>query len=126
MTSNLNAAVLVLARLLLAAIFVQSGFDKLMTYAGTAAYFGKLGIPPVLTPLVILTELGGGLLVLIGWQTRWAALALAGFCIVSALIAHLDFSNQMQMINFMKNLAMAGGFLALFAAGPGRWSVDRG
>jgi putative oxidoreductase len=78
----------------------------------------------MLLPLVILVELGVGLLVLIGWQTRLVALALAGFTILSTLIFHSNFADQGQSIHFMKNLAIAGGFLVLLANGAGSWSVD--
>jgi putative oxidoreductase len=75
-------------------------------------------------PLVILTELGAGVLVAAGFMTRYAALALAGFCLLTALLFHTDFGNLEQLINFNKNIAIAGGFLALLAFGPGAWSVD--
>ena len=86
---------------------------------------GKAGVPGGLLPLVIIAEFVGGLLILIGWQTRIAAVALAGFCILSALLFHLDFASVPQTINFFKNMAMAGGFLALFVSGPGAYSVER-
>ncbi len=92
-----------------------------------------MGVPGGLLPLVILTELGGGILILIGFQTRLASILLAGFCVISGYLFHFlavtgdpanamaDMTNQ---IMFMKNLAIAGGFLALFASGAGAWSVD--
>lgn len=112
------------ARLLMSQIFIISGIGKITGYAGTQAYMAKMGIPGALLPLVILTELGGGLALLFGFQTRWVALALAGFCIVSALIFHLNPSDQMQMINLMKNFAMAGGLLMFVRYGAGAPSVD--
>ncbi len=78
----------------------------------------------VLLPAVILLELGGGLAVLLGWQTRISAFLLAGFCLLSALIFHANFGDQMQSILFLKNMAMAGGFLFLVAGGAGAWSLD--
>ena len=66
----------------------------------------------------------GGLAIVVGWQTRWVALALAGFSILSAIIFHNNFSDQNEMANFMKNIAISGGFLFLFANGAGRWSLD--
>ncbi|MCA0422722.1 MAG: DoxX family protein, partial [Proteobacteria bacterium] len=84
----------------------------------------KAGVPGALLPLVILTELGGGLAILLGWQTRLIAVLLAGFTVLTALMFHNDWSQQSQQINFLKNLSIAGGFLALFAAGAGRFSVD--
>ena len=81
-------------------------------------------MPGFLLPLGIATEVLGSLSVLVGCQTRWAALALAGFCILTALFFHTDFGDFNQKIHFMKNLAIAGGFLFLVAQGPGPWSLD--
>ena len=108
----------------LAAIFVMGGFGKITNYAGSAAYMDKSGIPSILLPLVILTELGGGLLILTGLQTRLAAFLLAGFTLLSGLLIHFKLGDSGQMIHFWKNVAITGGFLALFAAGPGLWSLD--
>ena len=74
--------------------------------------------------VVIFLEVLGGLAIIVGWQTRWVALALAGFCVLSALIFHNNFADQNEMANFMKNIAIAGGFLFLFANGAGAWSLD--
>ncbi len=112
------------ARILMSQIFIISGIGKITGYAGTQAYMAKMGVPGALLPLVILVELGGGLALLFGFQTRWVALALAGFTLVSALIFHLNFSDQMQMINFMKNLAMTGGLLMFVRYGAGAPSID--
>ncbi len=111
-------------RVLMAAIFVASGLTKITAYAGTQSYMEALGVPGSLLPLVIATELFAGLAIIAGWQTRLAALALAGFCVVSALLFHADLADQAQFILFMKNLAMAGGFLFLVANGAGDWSLD--
>ena len=113
------------ARILMSQIFIISGIGKVTGYAGTQAYMAKMGVPGALLPLVILTELGGGLLLLFGFQAKWVALALAGFSIVSALIFHMNFADQMQMVNFMKNLAMAGGLLLFVRHGAGAPSMDR-
>lgn len=83
-----------------------------------------MGVPGALLPLVILTEVIGGLAIILGWKTRVAAIALAGFSIVSAVLFHADFADQMQMIMFMKNVAIAGGFLLLFVQGPGAYALD--
>jgi putative oxidoreductase len=112
------------ARVLMSQIFIISGIGKITGYAGTQAYMAKMGVPGALLPLVILTEVGGGLALLFGFKARWVALALAGFSVVSALIFHLDFNNQMQMINFMKNMAMAGGLLMFVRYGAGEPSID--
>jgi putative oxidoreductase len=122
--SILTAATRMTGRVLMSAIFVMAGISKLGSYAATQGYMESMGVPGILLPLVILLELGGGLSVLLGWQTRISAFLLAGFCIVSALIFHASFGDQMQSILFMKNLAMAGGFLFLVAGGAGAWSLD--
>ena len=111
-------------RLLIAAIFIQAGWGKVGGYAGTQGYMEAMGVPGALLPLVILTELGGGILIVLGLWTRLAALALAGFSLLSAALFHFDFGDQVQAIMFMKNVAMAGGFLFLFAHGAGRLSLD--
>ena len=119
----LNAAALV-GRLLLVLIFIQSGYGKIGGYDGTVKYMASAGVPGLLLPLVIAVELGAGLLVAIGYQTRLAAIALAGFTLLSALLFHFNLGDQMQAIQFMKNLSITGGFLMLFANGAGAWSVD--
>lgn len=113
-----------LGRLLLAYIYVTSGWSKITSYAATAEYMNTYGVPGELLPLVIAVELGGGLLIAFGLLTRLTALVMAAFTIATAIFFHTDFSDSAQMINFNKNLAMAGGFLVLAAFGPGRWSVD--
>lgn len=114
----------VAGRILLAHIFILSGYGKIAGYAGTQAYMASKGVPGEMLPLVILLELGGGLAILAGFMTRWAALALALFCVASAILFHFQPGNQAQMINFMKNLAMAGGFLVLAQAGAPYLSID--
>jgi putative oxidoreductase len=118
-----NAAKLV-GRLLLVLIFIQAGYGKIGGYEGTAKYMASAGVPGLLLPLVIAVELAGGLLIAIGYQTRLAALALAGFTALSALLFHFDFGDRGQAINFMKNISIAGGFLVLVGSGAGAWSVD--
>ena len=122
--STLTAATQMTGRALMSAIFLMAGISKLGAYAATQGYMESMGVPGILLPLVILLELGGGLAVLLGWQTRISAFLLAGFCIISALIFHANFGDQMQSILFMKNMAMAGGFLFLVAGGAGAWSLD--
>ena len=122
----LEAPATLLGRLLLALIFVVDGWEMLASYSGTQAYMEANGVPGALLPLVILTELGGGLLVAVGLLSRLAALALAGFCVLTALLFHTNFADveHLEMVHFMKDLAMAGGFLTLAAHGPGAWSLD--
>lgn len=112
-------------RIFIAAIFLTAGFGKLGAgYAGTQGYMESMGVPGMLLPLVIALEIGGAILVMAGLWTRVTALALAAFTVLSAILFHADFSDQMQQIQFMKNFAIAGGFLLLAAAGAGAWSVD--
>lgn len=112
-------------RILMAILFVTAGYGKLGAgYAGTAGYMESAGVPGLLLPLVIALELGGGLLLAAGFQTRIVALLLAGFSLVSALLFHNNFADQMQSIMFMKNVSIAGGFLVVVGRGAGRLSVD--
>jgi putative oxidoreductase len=112
------------ARILMSHIFILSGFQKLTGYAGSQKYMEAMGVPGALLPLVILVELGGGLALLLGFKTRWAAAALAAFTVLTALIFHTNFADQMQTINFMKNLAMTGGLLLFVRHGAGAPSLD--
>lgn len=114
------------ARLLMSHIFIISGWNKLLNFSGTSGYFSSIGLPmpAVVTPLVILIELGGGLALLLGFKTRWVAAILALFSIGAAFIAHTNFADPNQMNSFMKNLAMAGGFLLFVKYGAGAPSMD--
>jgi putative oxidoreductase len=107
-------------------ILLWSGFRKLTGFSGTVAYMASQNLPaPELAALVaIAVECIGGLLVLAGYRTRVAALILAVWCVATALVAHAHFNDLNQTIHFLKNLAMAGGFLQLLAFGAGAWSVD--
>ena len=120
----MNAGAQLTGRVLISAIFIMAGINKIIGYTGTQGYMDSMGVPGALLPLVILLEIGGGLAVLVGWQTRIAAFLLAGFTVLSALIFHASFSDQMQSILFMKNLAMAGGLLFLVAGRRHDWSID--
>jgi putative oxidoreductase len=122
----MDKLIVVAARVLMAQIFIISGWGKLMGVSATEGLFAKLGIPMVgiVVPLVILVELGGGLALLLGFKTRWVAAVLAAFTLVSALIAHSNFADQMQMINFMKNVAITGGLLLFVKYGAGAPSID--
>jgi putative oxidoreductase len=121
---NLQNLFVLAARLLLAFIFVVEGWLKIADYSGTLGYMDSFGVPGIMLPLVILTELGGGLLVAVGLFARFAAFALAGFALLTALFFHWNLGDQEQVIHFMKNLAIAGGFLLLTANGAGAWSLD--
>lgn len=121
-----DKTLVLLGRILIAAIFIQSGYGKLMNIGGTAGWFGSIGLPvPVATAWVVaLVELVGGIAVLVGFRTQIAAIVLALFTVASGFIAHFNFADQTQAIMFMKNLAIAGGFLFLAARGAGPWSLD--
>jgi putative oxidoreductase len=119
--SNLS---LLTGRAMLAAMFIMAGFSKIGGYAGTAAYMESFGLPGLLLPAVIALEIGAGLAILAGLQTRLAALLLGGFTLLAAIIFHSDFSQPMQSILFSKNIAIVGGLLLLFAQGAGEWSLS--
>jgi putative oxidoreductase len=112
-------------RILLAALFIPAGFSKIGGYEGTQGYMESLGVPGMLLPLVIILELGGGLALLVGYQTKIVAFLLAGFCVVAAFLFHFQPDEQIQMILFMKNIAVAGGLMLLVAHGSGALSLDR-
>jgi putative oxidoreductase len=120
-----SVAILV-GRILLAAMFVLAGFAKLMDIAGTAGWFGSIGlpVPTIVAVLVGLLELVGGLAIVVGYKTRIAALALAVFAIGATLIAHTNFADMMQFLIFQKNFAVVGGLLVLAFTGAGALSLD--
>lgn len=119
-------------RILLALIFIVSGIGKITGYAATAATMAAKGLPlvEILLPLTIATELGGSLLLVVGWKARWAAALLFLFLIPTTLIFHAFWGIEpklahMQQIHFLKNVAIMGGMLMVLALGPGAWSMDR-
>ena len=118
-------------RILLASLFILSGFDKLMGFSGTAGYIGSRGLPmpTVIAALTIALELGGGILLVLGWMTRPLGLLFAAFTLLAALIFHAYWSvpeaaRMGQYLSFWKNVSIAGGMLLLAAFGPGRFSLD--
>lgn len=123
----MSHAIALLGRILMSAIFIQSGINKALAPAATVAMMGHyaLPLPQVAFIVAVVVELLGGIAVLIGWRTRWAGAILFAWCIATALIAHYHPGDRNQMIHFMKNIAMAGGFLQLAAWGAGRFSLDR-
>jgi putative oxidoreductase len=132
MNTNRDIAALV-ARILLSLMFIYSGFGKITGFEGTVGYIASKGLPlPQLMAIVaILCELGGGVLLLIGYKARWAALALAIFTLAAAILFHnywaVEAAQKMaQQINFWKNISITGGMLVAFAFGPGRYSLDKG
>lgn len=115
---------LLIGRLGLSLIFILSGIGKINAYHATAKVLVAHGLPPGLLPLVIFAELGGGLAILCGLLTRWAAAGLFVYTLLAAAIFHNNLADHEEWINFMKNLAIAGGFLVLAAHGPGLLSLD--
>ena len=125
-TNNTNSALPLVGRLLIAAIFLVSAFGKLSAPGATQGYIASVGLPaPVLSYLAALAiELGGGLMLVLGYRTRLAALGLAAFSVISAIVFHHALGDQNQMFHFLKNLAMAGGLLQVAAFGAGAFSLD--
>jgi putative oxidoreductase len=123
----MTSIVQLLGRILMAAIFIEGGIHKAMARVPTMAMLDHYNLPnPSLAFVVtVAVELGGGLAVLVGWKTKHAALILAFWCIATALVAHYHPGDKGQMIHFMKNVCMAGGFLQLYVLGAGRYSLDR-
>ena len=123
---NLKPYLAPLGRLLMSSLFLWSGIHKLRNPGGTAQYFANAHIPApdVLVWVAIVIEVVGGLAILLGFKTRWAAAVLAIFCLVTAFAVHLPAGDAGNMINFYKNLVMAGGFLYVVAYGAGGMSID--
>ncbi len=121
-----NALLLLVSRILLAAVFIPAGISKFSGIEGLAGYIGSVGLPAatLLAWCAAIFEVVAGIAILVGFQTKYAALALAAFCVFTALVFHFNPADQMQMTMLFKNLGLAGGFLALAAAGAGAWSVD--
>ena len=113
-----------IARILLSHIFIMAGISKITGYAGTQGYMESVGVPGMLLPLVIILELGGGLALLVGWQTRLVSYAVAAFSVIAAVLFHSDLADQTHMIMFMKNFAIAGGLLLLAEHGAGAYSLE--
>jgi len=113
-----------LGRTLLAVIFFISGVNKVFSYTGTQGYMDAFNISGSLLPVVIILEIFAGLFVIVGYKVRLSAFILAIFSLVSALIFHANFADQIQLIMFMKNLGLAGGLLLLVSNGAGAYALD--
>ncbi|MGJ7526747.1 DoxX family protein [Variovorax sp. GB1P17] len=134
-TNTPNAAqdtLALIGRLMVAFLFIPAGIGKLMGFGGTVGYITSAGLPlpEVAAAVAIVIELGLGIALLLGFKTRWSAIVMAIFTVVTALFFHKYWSapeamKMMQQINFNKNIAIAGGLLALAAFGPGRFSIDK-
>ncbi len=114
-----------IGRIMISAIFLFSGINKIFNYDGTVGWMESFGLPGFLLIPAIILEILAPILIIIGYQTRIAAGALSLFCLATAIIFHTDFSDQMQFIAFMKNLALAGGFLFLVVNGAKGYCLDK-
>jgi putative oxidoreductase len=116
-----------IGRLFYSSLFILYGYMKLVGFSGTVSYMSGQGLPlaTLFAALAVIIELGGGLLMLVGFQTRCVALALAIYTLVAAFIAHAHFGDPGQLVHFMKNMAIVGGSLAFVACGAGAYSLDR-
>ena len=114
----------ILGRILLSAIFLINGIGKIFNYEGTIQYMENFDVPGYLIIPAITVEILFPILLIIGYYTKFSALILSLFTLALAVIFHTDFSNQMQLMSFLKNIAIAGGFLIIFVYGPGKYSLD--
>ena len=113
-----------ISRVLISLLFLFNGYFKIINYDGTIEWMESYGVPGIfLTPAIIL-EIAAPILIIIGYNTRLAASLLAGFCIATAFVFHTDFSNQIQITSFLKNIALAGGFLIIAINGARKFSLD--
>jgi putative oxidoreductase len=129
---NVNPLLPLIGRTLIALLFLVPGIRKALDWAGTAGYFTKLGLPApeIMAFLAIIIEIGGAVLLILGWRTRWVAWLLVLFVAIATYYGHrfwvvdaAQFANQLN--HFLKNVAVIGGLLMIAAFGPGRASVDR-
>ena len=114
-----------IGRIFISLIFLIAGVGKIFNYEGTIGYMESFGVSGYFLIPAIIIEILFPLLVIIGYKTKLAALVLALFAALLAIIFHTDFSNQMQLMSFLKNFAIAGGFLVIFINGPGKYSMDQ-
>ena len=114
----------ILGRLLLSAIFLINGIGKIFNYEGTIQYMENFDVPGYLIIPAITVEILFPILLILGYYTKFSALVLSLFTLALAVIFHMDFSNQMQLMSFLKNIAIAGGFFIIFVYGPGKYSID--
>ncbi|TCI11362.1 DoxX family protein [Dyella soli] len=111
-------------RILIAGLFLLSGVGKITAYTATAGYMASMGVPGGMLPLVIAIEVLGSLAIMLGWNTRIVSFLMAGFTLMTGVLFHSNFADQMQMIMFMKNVSIAGAFLLLTVNGAGPLSLD--
>ena len=120
-----NNVINLISRVLLSLIFIVSGFNKIMNYDETVLWMEKYNISGTFLTPAIFFEILAPLFIIFGYQLRITSLLLAVFCLMTASLFHYDFSDQMQLVAFLKNIAIAGGFLLLFIYGPGDFSIDK-
>ena len=113
-----------IGRILISALFLLNGIFKISNYDGTIGWMESFGMPGILLIPAIILEIAGPVLIIIGYKTKLAAGFLSLFCIATAFIFHNDFANQMQFTSFLKNIALAGGFLIIFVNGAKGFSLD--
>ena len=121
---TLPALAALVGRLLVASLFLLEATSKIRGYDLAVAYMERFSVPSALLPLAILVELGGSLLLAIGWQARLAALALAIFSILTAVLFHANLADRNQVLHLEKDLAIAGGRRGLCAFGPGPYAIE--
>ena len=114
-----------IGRIFISLVFLIAGFGKIFNYDNTIDYMESFGVPGYLLIPAIIVEILFPLLVIIGYKTKFSALVLALFSLLLALLFHADFSNQMQLMSFLKNLALSGGFLIIFINGGGKFGIDQ-
>ena len=124
-TKNMNNILDLTGRILISLIFLLSGINKIGNYEGTVGWMESLGVPGIFLIPAIILEIGAPILIMIGYKVKVSAALLSLFCIVTAVIFHNDFSNQMQFIAFFKNMGLAGGFLFLVINGSKGFSLDK-
>ena len=113
-----------IGRILISSIFLLSSYNKIFNYGGTVSWMEGFGIPGFLLAPTIILEIILPILIIVGYKTQYAATLLAIFSITTAIIFHLDFSDQMQTIQLLKNFGLAGGFLFIAINGPKEWAIE--
>ena len=114
-----------IGRIFISLVFLLSGYNKIFNYGGTITWMEGYGVPGFLLWPTIILEIILPILIIVGYRTQLSAILLAIFCMVTAIIFHLDFANQMQVIALLKNFGLAGGFIFIAINGPKDWALDR-
>ena len=113
-----------ISRVLISLLFLLNGYFKIINYDGSIEWMESYGVPGILLTPAIILEIAAPILIIIGYKTRLASSLLAGFCITTAFVFHTDFTNQIQITSFLKNIALAGGFLIIAINGARKFSLD--